>query len=85
MNIIFYRICCLYTHISIFDGQKFLILLSSSLCLLKMQSYGTSSQDGGISKHGLPPHTATTKLQINCRPAITQNHQKSTWMEVRQL
>ena len=28
--------------------------------------------NGGISKHGLPPHTTTSKLQLNYRTTIIQ-------------
>ena len=37
---------------------------------------GTSSQDGGVGKCGLPPGTTTAKLQLNYRTNITQNCQK---------
>ena len=38
----------------------------------------TSGQDGGIGRYGLPPHTTTSKLQLNYKTTITQNHQKSS-------
>ena len=41
----------------------------------------TSSQDGGIGKRGLPPHTITSKLQLKHTTTITQNHQKLSGME----
>ena len=41
--------------------------------------YCTSGQDGGVGKHGSPPHTTTSKLQLNYKTAITQNHQKASW------
>ena len=44
----------------------------------------TSSQDGGVGRHGSPRYT-TTKLQLRYRTTISQNQQKSSWMEVWQL
>ena len=38
----------------------------------------TSGQDGGIGKHGSPPHTSMSKLQLKYRKIITQNHQKQS-------
>ena len=38
---------------------------------------GTSSQDGGIGKHALPPCTTTEKLQPDLKTKNTQNHQKT--------
>ena len=32
----------------------------------------TSGQDGGVGKHGMPPCTTTSKLQLNSRTSITQ-------------
>ena len=34
----------------------------------------TSGQHGGVGKHGLPPCTTTSKLHVNYRTTITQNH-----------
>ena len=35
------------------------------------------SQDGGIGKHSLPPHTTTAKITTKQKTTITQNHQKT--------
>ena len=43
----------------------------------EVQIMKTSGQDGGIGKHGSPPLTTTSKLQVNYRTTITQNWQKS--------
>ena len=45
----------------------------------------TSSQNGSIGRYGSPPATTTSKLQLKNRTTITQNHQKSSWVEVWQL
>ena len=39
-------------------------------------STGTSSQDGGMGKHVLLPHTTIGKLQLYLKTNTTQNHQK---------
>ena len=36
----------------------------------------TSSQDGGIGRHGSPPCTTTSKLQLKYRITITHNGRK---------
>ena len=51
----------------------------------KQQKFRTSGQYSGIGKHGLSPRTTTSKLQLNHRTTITQNHLKYSWMEVWQL
>ena len=45
----------------------------------------TSGPDGGVGRHGSPFCTTVSKLQLNYRTTITQNRQKSSWMEVWQL
>ena len=42
----------------------------------------TSSEDGGISKHGLLPFTTAAKLQLNYKTTITQKVRKSSSMQV---
>ena len=41
-----------------------------------LKYWETSRQDGGVDKHGLPPCTTTSKLQLNYRTIVIQNHQK---------
>ena len=50
------------------------------------QNTGTFGQDGGISKHGLSPHTTTTKittkLQNNSHPESSEN--RPVWKSDKQ-
>ena len=39
---------------------------------------GRDLQDGSLGKHGSPPCTTPSKLQLNYRTTITQNWQKSS-------
>lgn len=43
---------------------------------LKSHNGGSSGQDGGTDKCGLPPLTPIARLQLNYRTNITQNCQK---------
>ena len=43
---------------------------------LKICLKETHTNDGSIGKHSLPPRTTTSKLQLNHRTTITENHQK---------
>ena len=52
-----------------------IVELSSGISY-KIQVEGTSGQEGGIGRHGSPPHTTTSKLQLKYRTTITQNCQK---------
>ena len=44
--------------------------------LYHLKKIKTSGQVGGLGKHFLPPHKTTSKLQLNYRTTITQNHKK---------
>ena len=44
----------------------------------------TSSQDGGISRYTLPPHTTKIKTTTILKQNITRTARKSNYMEVRQ-
>lgn len=44
----------------------------------------TSSQDGGVHEQCLPPPMTASKLQLNCRATITENHMRTRWIECLQ-
>ena len=39
-----------------------------------LQDRGRELQDDNVGKHGSPPCTTTSKLQLNYRTTIIQNH-----------
>ena len=43
---------------------------------LHTRAAGTSSQDGGVGRHGSALRTTISKLQLKYRTTITQTHQK---------
>ena len=51
----------------------------------KFYLFWASSQDGNIGWPGSPLHTTTSNLQLQYRTTISQEDQKSSWMEVWQL
>ena len=52
-------------------GQLTYVSNFSSIIL----KFSTSSQDGGVGKHGLPPCATSAKITINYKRAVTQNCQ----------
>ena len=57
----------------------------SSAILCWKEKIDPFREDGGFGKHSLPPCTTTSKLQLNDRTTVIQNHQKLSWMKVLQL
>ena len=56
-----------------------------TLELLYQKNIKASSEDGFISRYGSPLNIITSKSQLKYRTLITQELQKSSWMEIWQL
>ena len=48
----------------------------SKFPFIKMTSLKEITQDGGVGKYGLTPHTTTSKLQLSYRTSPIQSLQK---------
>ena len=59
------------------EGHDGILWPQSTITLFVLELARTSSQDGGISKHGSPPCKTASQLQLKYRTTITQNGQKS--------
>ena len=62
-----------------YQNKKILVVI------LQVRNEPTSGQNGSKGTHSSPLCTTTSKLQLKYGTTMTQNHQKSSLMEVLQL